>query len=255
MAIRSFLRNPIIRNILGFLALLFIHFVSDRYSLSQRSGLEKTSPYLFLLLLYGWIVFHNRILFDRLYMTGKKVAYFSWTALAMTISSFNMYYILSRGFNVEYTLPHILSFWLYTITGLGVYVMFRYFNSTPKAADYSIDPRSFSEYEPADFSFQSDGEKQTLPTDTILYIESLENYIKIFSVKKTYIARLSLKDAEDSLSKKYFLRISRSQIVNLKYVQKLNGDILTVNQKDMKIGKVYKRYVEDQIKKYKLTSI
>ena len=65
-----------------------------------------------LLLLYGWIVFHNRILFEGLYLQGKKTAYYAWTFLVMGLSSLNMYLTLRYVYHVDHTLPHIVSFWV-----------------------------------------------------------------------------------------------------------------------------------------------
>jgi hypothetical protein len=92
------LGNAVVRNALGLLALLSVYYASDQYHLEQREGFNRLSPYLFLLLLYGWIVLHNRLLFERLYLHGRKKSYFAWLALALGLSSLNMHYILRTGF-------------------------------------------------------------------------------------------------------------------------------------------------------------
>ncbi|PKK37781.1 hypothetical protein BWI96_04765 [Siphonobacter sp. SORGH_AS_0500] len=42
-------RSVVVRNLLGLLALLGVHYVSDRYYLQQRTGMNQLLPYLFLL--------------------------------------------------------------------------------------------------------------------------------------------------------------------------------------------------------------
>lgn len=243
------MRNVWVRNLLGFAGLVFIHFVSDWSSFNERSGIDKPLPYFFLLLLYGWIVFHNRVLFDNLFLKGHKGKYFLWTGLVMAAFSVNMHIIVTEKFHVDYTLPHILSFWLYTLTGLGVWVMFHHFQGSRKTieAERSVDETLNKEVQ-THFSFSSDGEKITIPVNGIIYIESLENYIKVFTDRKSYIARLALKQAEEDLPKDDFIRISRSQLVNIRHVSGVNGETLIVGRKEMKIGKVYKRYVEERLR-------
>ncbi len=235
--------NVIVRNLAGLLALLVIHLIADQANLVRRSGFNKTLPYLFLLLMYGWIVFHNRVLFERHYLQNRRRAYFGWTALAMGLSSLNMHYILKTGFNVSYTLPQILSFWVYTVTGLGVYVIWRYVSKIkPGSSEVSSTKNNEGSQ---DFNCMVDGVQQTISLASILYIESLENYIRIITDKKSFIVRLSLKEAEERFLKPKFIRISRSHLVNTDYITKNIGETLTIRDKELKVGKVYKRYVEE----------
>jgi len=239
----------VVRNIAGLLVLGAVHFLADRANMVHRTGFTKISPYLFLLLLYGWIVFHNRVLFEKLYMQNRKRAYFSWTSLAMVLSSLNMHYILKTGFNVGYTLPHILSFWVYTVAGLGVYVIWRHLgharpgrqNSNEKSADELKEA-------PANFSCIVDGTRHEITHSAIHYVESMENYIRIITSKKPLIVRLSLKEAEERLPVPPFLRISRSCIVNTDSVSSINGNSVTIHGQVLKVGKVFKKYVEDFLK-------
>lgn len=237
------LLNPVLRNLLGLLALFTAHFVSDQYSFHQRTGLNKTSPYFFLILMYGWIIFHNRILFDHLYLKGRRPAYFFRTFLVMGICSFNMHVILKYFFDVSHTLPQIFSFWVYTLAGLGVYVMFRYLGPQQSPPD-TVSPTGS---EPSHFNCTADGVRQEIPLRDILYIESLENYVKIITPSKSFLPRLSLKEAEDRLPRPRFIRISRSCIVNSRHMEFIAPDTIRIRNQDLKIGKVYKRYVEEQI--------
>lgn len=92
------INHKLFLHLAALLALLCVHFIADYHHFQQRTGFNKFSPYLFLLLMYGWIVFHNLVLFDGLYLSGKKRAYFTWTMLAMGIFSLNIYFILFYGF-------------------------------------------------------------------------------------------------------------------------------------------------------------
>ena len=246
----TLLQRVVVRNALGLLALLAVHYVSDQYHLRQREGFNRFSPYLFLLLLYGWIVLHNRLLFERLYLRGRKKAYFAALALALGLTSLNTHYILRTGFGVTRTLPHIVSFWVYTVTGLGVYVLFR-FLQTARSGPASVAPAPAEPLaepvpapEPAFFQCVADGMPQAIPLGQILYLESLENYVKVVTGPKTYLTRLTMKEAEARLPKPPFLRISRSHLVNTAHIRSAGPDAVYVGDGALRIGKVYKRYVE-----------
>ncbi len=236
----------VIRNVIGLTALLLIHYISDRYYLHRRTGFNQISPYIFLLLLYGWIVFHNKILFERLYLEGRKLSYFLWTFSMILFESLNMHFILLYVFNENDSLPKILEFWVYTLAGLGTFIIFK--NQDVIKGVRSIQPDPFSStVEPTHFVCMIDGIKEQIPLSQILYVESLENYIKVITLKKTFIVRLSLKEAEERLPKPGFIRISRSHIVNTSHSVTLTQEKIKVGQQELKIGKVYKRYVEEQL--------
>ena len=130
----------VVRNGLGLLALLAAHYLTDLYAIDQRPGFSKVSPYLYLLLLYGWLVFHNRILFEQLFMRGRKAVYFGWLLLLMALGSFNMNFILRTEFDIPRSLPYLVNFWVYTVTGLGVYVTYRYLYAHRQAETSPIPP-------------------------------------------------------------------------------------------------------------------
>ncbi|GHM99571.1 hypothetical protein WSM22_10610 [Cytophagales bacterium WSM2-2] len=239
----SLLKSVFWRNALGIAALLIAYFIPDRFSISERAGFAKFSPYLLLLLMYGWIAFHNRILFERLYLEGKKRVYFLWAIGLMIFSSVNMHLVIVYGFDEPETLSKILSFWVFTITGLGIYVIFKYQDTIQKKAEaVSSRPDSSVQF----FSCFVDGLEKQIPLNTITHFESLENYVRVFTQQKILVVRLSLKEAEQKLPKS-FLRISRSHIVNTQFVESVQSDSLKINGQIFKIGKVYKRYVESEL--------
>jgi len=245
------LAGIILRNVLGLAALFAVHFAADQSSLYKRTGFLQSSPYFFLLLLYGWIVFHNVFLFERLYLRGKRLAYAFWTLLAMTIGSFNMFFILRYAFKVSYTAPHILSFWVYTITGLGIYVIYRYLKviqERPSVTSFRGDEKQETGSSIHEFVCLVDGRKHLIPFSEIQYLESLENYVRIVTKAKKHLVRLTLKEAEETLPSASFIRISRSHIVHKAYITSYEKDIVRVGESALRIGKVYKRLAELSLK-------
>lgn len=245
MVISSFLNHIIVRNIIGLIALLTVHFIVDQQSFFQRIGVNQWMPYLFLVMLYGGMVLHHRILFDKFYLKRQKKTYWIWLLLALAVSSVNMHYILRKGFGVENTLPKLISFWVYVLTGLGVYVLFRYVrldNQQPSAFIQIADPIAKSS---ESFTCIVDSETITISHASIIYMESMENYVKIYTPSKVYVTRCTLKQAEERLPKPYFIRISRSHIIHRAYLKDYTPDNVKVGSESFSIGKVYKRHVAE----------
>jgi hypothetical protein len=246
MKFKAVQQQVLLRNSLALIALLVAYYIPDRFSFVQREGFARFSPYLFLLLMFGWIVFHNRILFERLYLSGQKQAYFLWTLTGMTFSSLNMHFILVYGFHQTYTLPNILTFWVFTLTGLGVYVIFLYLRTIQDGKSNEKILTESNGVQATHFNCIVDGVEKKIPLNQILYVESLENYVKVNTAQKTHLVRLSMKETEAKLPKP-FLRISRSHIVNTSRIEAVDQTNVKINGQLFKIGKVYKRYVEEQL--------
>ena len=157
-----------------------------------------------------------------------------------------MNFILHTEFSISRSLPYLVNFWVYTVTGLGVYVTYRYLHTHQQAVTPSIPATSVVTDESGYFSCVVDGDRQRIPYVDIQYIESLENYLKIITKSKTYVTRLTLKEAEERLPKRQFVRISRSYIVNRTHIDNIQADAVWIGQKELRIGKVYKRYVAGQ---------
>jgi hypothetical protein len=245
MHLPGILNSPIIRNIFGFLLLLLVHAMLDWQNFVSRSGSEKYTPYVFLVMMYLWIVVHNRILFEKMFLKGQKLRYLAITIGLMAIFSFNIHVITSSVFNVTRTLPHVISFWVYTVTGLGIFVLYRYLGLMDKI---QIDTASrVVPHANGKFRFSSDGRPYELDYKDVLYIESLENYVKVFSRGTFFIVRQSLKQTEELLPRSVFIRISRSHIVNASLISRFDNDQVELNKASFKIGKVYKKYVAEQL--------
>ncbi|MRX66903.1 two component transcriptional regulator, LytTR family [Flavobacterium resistens] len=93
--------------------------------------------------------------------------------------------------------------------------------------------------------FIKDGEKRFfIALDEIYLIESLENYTRLFFQDKKAMQRRSLRQWEEMLDENVFLRINRTEIVNIKYIQDLNKTIdggLEIKLKTGELLKVSKR--------------
>jgi len=73
----------------------------------------------------------------------------------------------------------------------------------------------------------------------VFYIEGLKNYVRFFCEKENIITLQNLKDLEQSMPAKQFMRVHRSYIVNLDKIEKIEGHSLSINGKLIPVGKNY----------------
>lgn len=75
--------------------------------------------------------------------------------------------------------------------------------------------------------------------DTILYIESLKDYIKVFTTTGDYMVHKSLTSITEELPKEKFLRIHRSFTIAIDKVNSIEGNLIEIASKRVPIGRKY----------------
>ncbi|NHA05826.1 response regulator transcription factor [Mucilaginibacter sp. HC2] len=58
----------------------------------------------------------------------------------------------------------------------------------------------------------------------ILYIEGLKNYVTIYTIHEKIVSMLNMKDLEERLRLKDFIRVHRSYIIPVKRIKKIDGN-------------------------------
>lgn len=71
----------------------------------------------------------------------------------------------------------------------------------------------------------------------ILYIEADRNYCRIFSQGREYLLVMTLKDIDEKLPQKHFLRIHRSYIINLSQIDEVAGTHVVISKKAIPMSK------------------
>jgi DNA-binding LytR/AlgR family response regulator len=79
--------------------------------------------------------------------------------------------------------------------------------------------------------------------DDILFLESMKDYIKIFTTAKTIITKQPISSLEELLPADAFVRIHRSFIVAIDKIDSFNADSIEINKQELPIGRVYKSEV------------
>lgn len=85
-----------------------------------------------------------------------------------------------------------------------------------------------------------------VPLQDIVYIEGLEDYIKIrLEHAAPVIVRLTMKEIMAKLPENQFVRIHRSYIVRLDKCERLRNGKIVIGGTELNIGRVYKPLVKD----------
>ena len=128
------------------------------------------------------------------------------------------------------------------------------------AADYILKPvtlpritqamlrvkKDIQENHDAFFLKTNDGYQRVEASD-LTYIEALGDYVQIYSSTNKFILNGTLKAVESKLSKKEFLRVHRSYIVNLKKVEKIEEGSIIIGKKLIPVGRSYKKEFTERI--------
>ncbi|HLY71800.1 MAG TPA: LytTR family DNA-binding domain-containing protein [Puia sp.] len=77
----------------------------------------------------------------------------------------------------------------------------------------------------------------------ILYIEGLNDYIKIIASAKTIVTKHLLSSLEETLPKDAFIRIHRSFIIAVNKIDSYDADTIQIGEKELPIGRLFKHDV------------
>lgn len=74
----------------------------------------------------------------------------------------------------------------------------------------------------------------------ILYIEAERNYCRIYTKTKEYLLVMTLKDLDEKLPSKHFIRVHRSFIVNVSQIDELAANHIVIGKKAIPVSKALK---------------
>lgn len=83
----------------------------------------------------------------------------------------------------------------------------------------------------------------------ILYIEALDNYVKIYTKAKMYLTLMNLKAIYELLPTSNFMRIHRSFIISLKKISDFTRENVVIEGKTIPVGRSYSNIFLSTIKK------
>lgn len=97
-----------------------------------------------------------------------------------------------------------------------------------------------------------DGYLMEIELDQLLYAQSFGNYVKLHTIKRTYLASITTTEFEKCLPEKSFMRIHKSYIVALDKIDATEKDFVVIKNERIPIGITYKRELTDRLKKLEL---
>jgi len=126
----------------------------------------------------------------------------------------------------------------------------RFLKSINKISQKFINDRSEEVHQTTEKSFiflKVDKKLIKIKFEDIFFIESLKDYIKVFTKSGDYLAHKSLSGITEELPSNQFLRLHRSFTVALDKIQALEGNSVLVEDKRIPIGRKYINHAKDVI--------
>lgn len=87
---------------------------------------------------------------------------------------------------------------------------------------------------------KSDKKNHRIKLDDILYIESLDDYVKVHTRQKTLVCYLRLSGIETMVGEASFARVHRAYIVNLKHITAFTNYQIDIGDRQIPIGRSYR---------------
>ena len=95
------------------------------------------------------------------------------------------------------------------------------------------------------FFVKSEGNFKKVIADEILYIKSIQNYVKICLKKGNLLVHRTLKSFENQLPEHQFIKVQKSYIVNFNEVDTFDGYLLYLGQESVPVSRNMVKQVKD----------
>jgi DNA-binding LytR/AlgR family response regulator len=82
----------------------------------------------------------------------------------------------------------------------------------------------------------------------VLYVESLDNYVKIHIRNRILITRENISQLEARLPSHWFIRIHRSFLVSRKHVESITSETIQVGGKELPVGRAFRHAAMESLK-------
>lgn len=135
----------------------------------------------------------------------------------------------------------------------------RFFKAVSKARDYhqlvhnASQSSTTEKKEQEDYFFiKCDYKYEKIHFNEILYVESMQNYIVIYTVKGKYMTLLSLKSIEDKLMHKPFIRVHKSYLVSISKIESIENNDIIIQSFRIPISRNYQADVLEKVVNDKL---
>lgn len=101
---------------------------------------------------------------------------------------------------------------------------------------------------------KSDGKLVKIDLAQLWFVEGLKDYVRLWTDNGKVIVHSTMKNFEEQLSVlPGFVRVSKSYIINMKYVTEVDGNVIRIKDQMVSIGNTYKEQIYELFNKYKMS--
>ena len=117
-------------------------------------------------------------------------------------------------------------------------------NKTCQLTQLKTDPIIAEERKTESFVyFRADRKMVKVMLHDILYIESMKDYVKVFTTNGMIITKQSISSVEAMLPEKEFIRTHRSFIVSTRHIKSFTAELIELQNMEIPIGKLFRNEV------------
>lgn len=110
-----------------------------------------------------------------------------------------------------------------------------------------LQPAQIESFQPGSLFIKVDSELVHVNNNEILWIEALGDYVNVITPSKKYVVLSTMKNIEEKLPSKEFIRVHRSYFVRIDKIKKISEDIILVENKLIPVSKSYKKELLDRL--------
>lgn len=129
----------------------------------------------------------------------------------------------------------------------------RFFKAASKAKEYhQLVNRDFSggnssESVPDYFFVKCGNRYEKIVLAEILFIEGMQNYVTIYTERGKYVTLLFMKNLEQNLDSRFFIRVHKSYIVSVNKVEGIEGNEIFIQSHRIPVSRNHREQVLKQI--------
>lgn len=135
----------------------------------------------------------------------------------------------------------------------------RFFKAANKAKEYFqlLSKPIYQEVQKPDqdadyFFIKCENKYEKIHFNDILYIQGMQNYVTICTHKGNYLTLLYLKNLEQNLDTKSFIRVHKSFIVSIDKIEAIDGNEIIIKSHRIPISRNHREQIIQQVVKNKL---
>lgn len=126
----------------------------------------------------------------------------------------------------------------------------RLLKAVTKVQAHMLKDKGVKGEEQADhFFIRADGQYVKLNYADVLYIEANADFTKIYTTTGRIMALVNLKNMEEQLPQKLFIRVHRSFLVNISKIERVDENTIIIARFSVPLGNVYKEKIYKMVDK------